>query len=73
MSRADVRPDRLVLLLKQSAGVPNNPLVKKGDKVAQGQPLGEIPKDALGAILHAPFAGTVTDVAGDRIILNRLP
>ena len=73
LSRADVRPDRLVLLLKQSAGVPNNPLVKKGDKVAQGQPLGEIPKDALGAILHAPFAGTVTDVAGDRIILNRLP
>ena len=68
-----INPRRLVLLLKQSAGVPNNPLVRKGDKVAEGQPLGEIPKDALGAILHAPFAGTVADVIGDRIILNRLP
>jgi Na+-translocating ferredoxin:NAD+ oxidoreductase RnfC subunit len=72
LRRSDVRPDRLVLLLRQSAGVPNSPLVKKGDKVAEGQPLGEIPKDALGAILHAPFAGTVADVTGDRIILKSL-
>ena len=71
-SPAEVKPRRLVLLLKQSAGVPNIPLVKKGDKVGEGQPLGEIPKDSLGAILHAPFAGTVADVTGDRIILNKL-
>ena len=71
-SPAEVKPRQLVLLLKQSAGVPNIPLVKTGDKVGEGQPLGEIPKDSLGAILHAPFAGTVAEVTGDRIILNKL-
>lgn len=67
---SDIRPRSLALLLKQSAGVPNTPLVKKGDKVGEGQPLGEIPKGSLGAILHAPFAGTVADVSADRIELK---
>ena len=70
-SHADVKPRHLSILLKQAAGVPNNPLVKKGDAVRAGQAIGEIPKDALGAIIHAPFAGTVTDVTGDRILLER--
>ena len=70
-SQAELKPRQLSLLLKQAAGVPNNPLVKKGDMVRAGQPIGEIPKDALGAIIHAPFSGTVTAVTGDRIILER--
>ena len=70
-SQAELKPRQLSLLLKQAAGVPNNPLVKKGDMVRAGQPIGEIPKDALGAIIHAPFDGTVAAVAGDRIILER--
>lgn len=71
LSRTEVKPRQLTLLLKQSAGVPNNPLVKKGDTVRAGQPLGEIPKEALGAIIHAPFAGRIAEVTGDRIILTR--
>jgi len=45
--------------------------VKAGDRVSAGQPLGEVPDKALGAVLHAPFAGTVTEVKADRIILAR--
>ena len=69
-SNAEIKPRQVSLLLKQAAGVPNKPLVKTGDLVRSGQPIGEIPKDALGAIIHAPFAGKVTGVTGDRIILE---
>ncbi len=66
-----VEPQRLVLPLRQSAGVPNRPLVKAGDRVRAGQPLGEVPGNALGAILHAPVDGTVTEVTEQRILLAR--
>ena len=42
-----------------------------GERVAAGQPVGKLPEKALGAILHAPFAGTVTEVKEDRIVLSR--
>jgi Na+-translocating ferredoxin:NAD+ oxidoreductase RnfC subunit len=64
-------PRRVVLPLKQSAGAPNKPIVKAGERVSAGQLLGEVPAGALGAVIHAPFAGTVTDVKEDRIILTR--
>ena len=65
-----LKPRQAVLPLKQGAGVANVPLVKTGDRVAAGQPLGEIPPKSLGAIIHAPFAGRVVSVT-DRIILER--
>ncbi|MEI6278190.1 MAG: 4Fe-4S dicluster domain-containing protein [Verrucomicrobiae bacterium] len=71
LSNIELKPRQLILPLKQSAGVPNNPLVKTGESVRAGQPLGAIPADALGAPIHAPFDGTVADVTGDRIILTR--
>jgi Na+-translocating ferredoxin:NAD+ oxidoreductase RnfC subunit len=51
--------------------VANQPLVKAGDRVSAGQPLGTVPDKALGAILHAPFAGTVAEVREDLIIVTR--
>ncbi|MBI5395510.1 MAG: SLBB domain-containing protein [Verrucomicrobia bacterium] len=71
LSDIAVKPRQLILPLKQSAGAPNKPIVKKGDKVKVGQPLGALGEKDLGAILHAPMAGTVADVTGDRIILTR--
>ena len=68
-----VEPRRLVLPLRQSAGAPNRPLVKAGDRVQAGQPLGELPANALGAILHAPMDATVTEVTEQRILLARIP
>ena len=70
----DVRlqPGQLVLPLKQHAGAANLPLVKPGDRVSAGQPLGQVPEKALGAIIHAPVAGRVVSVS-DRIVLETNP
>ncbi|MBM3878252.1 MAG: NADH dehydrogenase subunit [Verrucomicrobia bacterium] len=67
---ATLEPAQVVLPLKQSAGVANQPLVKPGDRVQAGQALGQIPPNALGAVIHAPFAGRVASVT-DRIVLER--
>ena len=67
----ELQPRRAVLPLKQNAGSPTNPLVKAGDKVSTGQKIGEMPDKALGAPLHAPFAGTVESVTEKQIILVR--
>jgi Na+-translocating ferredoxin:NAD+ oxidoreductase RnfC subunit len=47
------------------------PLVRTGDTVAAGQPLGAVPEKSLGAIIHAPFAGTVGEVTATHVILDR--
>ena len=66
-----VNPEQVILPLKQGAGVPNTPLVRPGDRVAAGQPLGEIPEGALGAIIHAPFGGIVTEVTDGMVSIQR--
>jgi len=66
-----LEPRRLVLPLKQGAGAANAPLVRVGDRVAAGQPLGQVPEKALGAILHAPCAATVAEVTPTCVILTR--
>ena len=68
----EVRPQQVILPLKQNAGAANEPSVKPGDRVAAGQPLGAPPAKALGAPLHAPFAGRVVSVT-NRIVLERMP
>jgi len=64
-------PKEVALPLKQSAGSPCAPIVKAGDTVKAGQVIAEPPANALGALLHAPFAGTISAIAGERIILTR--
>jgi Na+-translocating ferredoxin:NAD+ oxidoreductase RnfC subunit len=64
-------PSRVVLPLKQGAGAANKPLVRAGERVAPGQPLGQIDAKALGAIIHAPFAATVAEVTDRHIVLTR--
>jgi Na+-translocating ferredoxin:NAD+ oxidoreductase RnfC subunit len=71
LENIELKPRRAVLPLKQNAGSPNLPLVKAGDKVSAGQKIGEIPEKALGAPLHAPFAGTVEVVSEKQIVLVR--
>ena len=67
-----LQPGRVVLALKQNAGAANLPLVKPGARVAAGQMLGQVPEQALGAPIHAPFAARVVSVS-DRIVLERTP
>lgn len=68
-----IRPSRLVLPWKQSAGAPNQPRVRVGDRVEAGQPIGEVPAKALGAILHAPVNAKVAEVNDRQIVLIPLP
>ena len=71
LSAEIISPNRLVLPLKQSAGTPCVPKVKTGERVTAGQVIGEPVSNALGAILHAPMAGTVRAVNEQQIILER--
>jgi Na+-translocating ferredoxin:NAD+ oxidoreductase RnfC subunit len=64
-----LKPSRLVLPLKQSAGSPCQAKVKAGDRVTAGQVVGEPPPNALGALLHAPMAATVQAVTDQQIVL----
>jgi len=68
---AALAPRRVVLPLKQGAGAACSPLVRAGETVATGQALGAIPEKALGAMIHAPFAGLVGEVTATHIVLNR--
>jgi Na+-translocating ferredoxin:NAD+ oxidoreductase RnfC subunit len=65
-----LKPKRLVLPLKQHAGAPSIPAVKKGQAVRPGGLLAEIPEGALGSRILAPLAGTVSAVEPHRIILD---
>ena len=47
--------------------------MKPGDRVRAGQPLGELPEGALGALVHAPFDATVAAVEGGAVTLARAP
>jgi Na+-translocating ferredoxin:NAD+ oxidoreductase RnfC subunit len=64
-------PRRVVLPLKQGAGAACLPLVRAGETVSAGQAVGAIPEKALGAMIHAPFAGTIGEVTATHITLNR--
>ena len=64
-------PERVVLLLRQGAGIPGKPAVARGDSVCAGQPLTTLGPDALGVPIHAPFAAIVSSVEEDRITLER--
>jgi Na+-translocating ferredoxin:NAD+ oxidoreductase RnfC subunit len=64
---------KVTLRLKQHAGTPAAPVVKPGDRVAEGQPVAEPAKGALGALIHAPFAAVVEAITDSHIQLSRLP
>ena len=66
----ETEPARLVLPLKQSAGVAIVPSVSAGQAVRKGDLLGEPPPNALGVPLHAPVAGRIDSVS-DTIVLLR--
>ena len=65
-----VKPKQLFLQLKQSAGAPCQAIVQAGDRVQAGQQIGKVPDNALGAVLHTPLAGVVTEVTPERILLQ---
>jgi Na+-translocating ferredoxin:NAD+ oxidoreductase RnfC subunit len=65
-----VQSARLILPLRQSAGVAGRPVVGLGDRVTATQPLTAMAGDALGAILHAPVAGRIAALNEQAIVLE---
>ena len=68
-----LRPGRVVLRLKQSSGPAAKLRVRTGEAVDAGQVVAEPPGGALGALLHAPFAGRVDAVDEASVTLLRSP
>lgn len=66
-------PATVRLRLKQGAGVPAQPIVAAGARVAAGTVLAEPPAGALGSRVHAPLAGVVASVTSSEIVLSRSP
>jgi electron transport complex protein RnfC len=56
-------PDNLIVALHQNIGVAAEALVKPGDLVLKGEPIGAVPCGSLGARVHAPTSGQVIAVA----------
>jgi Na+-translocating ferredoxin:NAD+ oxidoreductase RnfC subunit len=71
LSGATVEAATLRLPLRQGAGAASRPLVRAGERVRAGQPLGEIPDGALGAVLHAPCDARVEAVDEGHVVLAR--
>ncbi|MBL9128017.1 MAG: 4Fe-4S dicluster domain-containing protein, partial [Verrucomicrobiales bacterium] len=55
-------PARVLLRWKQHAGVPARPVVRVGDRVEEGQLVGDVAEGALGAHVHASIAGVVEGI-----------
>ena len=66
LRQADIRPERVLLPLRQGVGAPSQPLVKAGDYVNRGQCIAEPPAGKLGSRLHASIDGRVVK-AGESI------
>jgi Na+-translocating ferredoxin:NAD+ oxidoreductase RnfC subunit len=61
-------PSLVKLPLKQHAGAPAVPLVKKGEQVHAGQLVAETPANILGAKLHSPIAGRVLETEPEVVV-----
>jgi hypothetical protein len=58
----ELTPGSVRIPLLQHTGAPAVARVRPGDPVKAGDLIGEIPEGALGARVHAPLTGTVTEV-----------
>jgi Na+-translocating ferredoxin:NAD+ oxidoreductase RnfC subunit len=64
-----VSPRRVRIPLRQHAGVAAEPTARVGQRVKEGDCLGEIPKGKLGAPVHASIDGRVLSVA-DAVVIE---
>ncbi len=63
----DYRPAAVRIKLKQHAGAPAKPLIRAGDTVTKGQPLGRVESKELGAAIHASITGRVSRLTNEFI------
>ena len=71
MSEVETKPDLVHIATRQHVGAPAVSVVSVGDHVQLGQLIGIIPKDNLGATIHASIPGTVVESGTDYIAIRR--
>jgi Na+-translocating ferredoxin:NAD+ oxidoreductase RnfC subunit len=58
------------LYLSQHVGAPSVPVVRTGEKVAEGQLVADICEGKLGAKIHSSISGTVSEITDSYIIIK---
>jgi len=69
LKEIDFSPKQVRLPLSQHAGAPAEPVVRMGQKVREGQVIAEIPRNKLGARIHASIDGSVTKIDDEEILI----
>lgn len=67
----EVEPEVVRIARRQHVGAPAVPVVQVGDHVEQGQLIGTIPDNSLGATIHASISGTVMEIGEEYISIRR--
>ena len=62
-----IEVDRVRLRLSQHLGAPAGPVVRLGDEVREGDVVGEAPRGAIGARIHASISGVVSAVTTEYV------
>ena len=65
-----IKVEKIKILLQQHIGKPAKTVVKKGEKVKEGQMIGQIPDSELGANIHSSINGKVAEVAEEYILIE---
>jgi len=64
-----LEPARVFLRTTQHIGAAARPVVAEGDRVLEGDVVGEIPDGKLGARVHASIAGTIESITAEEIVI----
>ncbi|MBN7774556.1 4Fe-4S dicluster domain-containing protein [Clostridium aminobutyricum] len=71
MTDMEMNPEVVYIATRQHVGAPAASVVTVGQTVQQGQLIGKIPEDSLGAAIHASISGTVVESGNDYIAIRR--
>ena len=66
-----VIPDTVKVKLKQHIGLPAQPCVKEGRNVKCGEVIAEVPREELGADVHASIDGRVARITDEYIEITK--
>ena len=80
LSKYDITPDynnveiiasNVRINLHQHYGIPAKPVVRIGDLVDEGEIIGKVPDDKIGAYIHASIKGRITNINNEYIDVVR--
>ncbi len=71
MTETSLKPEVVKIATRQHVGAPAVPVVQVGARVQEGQMIGKIPENSLGAAIHASVSGTVIECGNDFVAIRR--